>query len=64
MVYVLLIQLFPQLLHAFPEPLEVDDFPLPQEFDDIVHIGIIGQPQNIVIGGPGFLLCCYEKWVT
>ena len=57
-VYIALIQLFPQQLHGFAESLEVDDLPLTQEFDHIVHIRIIGQPQDIVIGGAGLLLWC------
>ena len=58
-VYIFLIQFFPQELDSFPEPLEVDNFPLPQEFDHIVHIRIIGKPQNVVISGSCLLLCCY-----
>ena len=43
-------------MYCFPEALEVDDLPLPEELDDIVDIGIIAQPQNVVIGDPGLLL--------
>ena len=32
------------------------DFSLTQESDNVVHIGIIGKPQNVVIGDPSFLL--------
>ena len=42
---------------SFAEALEVNDLSLPQEFDDIVHVGVVGQPQNIVIGFPRLLLC-------
>ena len=55
-VYVFLIQLFTQQLTCLAEPLEMDDLPLPQEFDDIIDIGIVAEPQNVVIGGPCFLL--------
>ena len=34
----------------------MDDLPLPQEFDHIIHIRIIRQPQNVVIGDPCLLL--------
>ena len=33
---------------CFAEALEVDDFPLAQELNHIVHIRIVTQPQNIV----------------
>ena len=55
---ILLIQLLAQQFHRFTKPLEVHDFSLPQEFDDVVDIRIIGQTQNIVIGDTGFLLRC------
>ena len=55
-VHVLLVQFFPQQLHSFTEPLEVDNFPFPQELNNIVHIRIVGKPQDIVIGHPSFLL--------
>lgn len=51
------------LVHAFfgsidslTKSLEVDDFPLPQESNDIVDIGVIGHTQNVVIGHPSLLL--------
>ena len=34
------------------------DLPLPEEFDDIVHIRVVGKPENVVICHPGLLLCC------
>ena len=40
------------------EALEVDDLPLPQEADHVVHIRVITETQDIVIGEAGFLLCC------
>ena len=57
-VYILLIQFFTQQLHGFAEALEVNDLPLPQEFNDIINVRIIGQTQDIVIGDAGLLLCC------
>ena len=51
------IQLFPQLLNAFAEALEVDDLPFPEKFDHIIHIRIVRQPKNVVIGHSGLLLC-------
>ena len=58
-VNILRVQLFPQELHGFAETLEVNDLPFTQEFDHIVNIRIIGQPQDVVIGDPGLLFCCY-----
>lgn len=57
-VHVFLIQFLPQQLDSLAEPLEVDYLPFPQEFDHVVDIGIIRQPQDIVIGYSGLLLCC------
>ena len=54
-IHIFLVQLFPQQLDCLAKALEVDDFPLPQELDYIVHIRIIRQPQNVIVSGPGFL---------
>ena len=56
MVHILLIQLLPQQFHCLAKPLEVDYLPFPKELDDIVYIRIVRQPQDVVIGDPGFLL--------
>ena len=40
------------------EPLEVHDFPLPQEFNGVVYIRVVTEPEDVVIGDTGFLLCC------
>ena len=55
-VYILLVQLLPQQLNRFSKALEVDNLPFPEEFDDIIHIRIIAQSQNIIIRYSGFLL--------
>lgn len=55
-VYILLVQLFPELLHAFSKPLKMDDFPLTQEFNDIVYIRVVRKSQDVIIGHPGLLL--------
>jgi hypothetical protein len=54
---ILLIQALSEKLHGFAKTLEVDNLPLPQEFDNIVHIWVVTKTQDIVIGDPGFLLC-------
>ena len=43
---------------ALAKALEVDDLPLPQEADDVVHIGIIAETQNVIVGDPGLLFWC------
>ena len=34
----------------------MDDLPLPQELDHVVHIRVIAEPENVVVSHPGFLL--------
>ncbi len=55
-VYIFLIQLFPQELAGFSKTLEMHNFPLPEEFDHIIHIRVVTQTQNVVIGYPCLLL--------
>lgn len=55
MVHVFLIQLIPQELDRLSKALEMDDFSLPQEFDCVVHIRVIAEPKNVVIGRSGLL---------
>lgn len=35
----------------------MDDFAFPQEADDIVHIRVVGETENVVVGEAGLLLC-------
>ena len=55
-VHIFLIQLLPEQLDSLAKALEVNHLTLPEEFDYVVHIRIIRQPENIVIGDPGLLL--------
>ena len=55
-IYILLVQLLPEQLYRLAEALEVDNLPLPKELDHIIHIRVIGKPQNIVIGDSCLLL--------
>lgn len=43
---------------SLAEPLEVDDLPLSQEADGIADLRVFYHPQDVVVGGAGFLLCC------
>ena len=39
------------------EALIVYDLTLAQELDRIAHVGIVAQPQNVVVGHASLLLC-------
>ena len=43
---------------ALAKALEVDDLPLPQEADDVVHVRVVGQAEDIVVGLSCLLFCC------
>ena len=45
------------LFQRLAKALEVDDLPGSQELDDVIHIRVIREPQNVVIGNTGFLFC-------
>ena len=51
----LLIQIIPCNIQSFTEPLEMNDFPFPQELNHVIDIGVIGKPENIIVGDSGFL---------
>ena len=57
-VDVFLIQTLRGQTQALAKALIVDDFTLAEEADDVVHIGVIGHPEDVVIGDARFLLCC------
>lgn len=63
-VNILLVQFFPQKLHSFAKTLEMDDFSLPEEFDHIIYIRIIAEPENIVVGDPCLLLWYAQSFAT
>ena len=54
-VNIFLIQSFGGDFDPLAEALIVDNLPLPQKFDRIAHIRIVDQPQQVVVGDPGFL---------
>ena len=37
---------------------------LTQELDNVVHVGIVRKPQNVVIGRASLLLCYYHVFAT
>ena len=49
---------------ALAKTLEMDNFPLTQETDDVVYVRVVGQPQNVIIGKTGFLLWCNHESAT
>ena len=60
----LLIEVVTGDLQSFPEPLEVDDLPFPQEAERGEDFGIIGHVNEVFVGGTGFLFCCTVVSVT
>jgi len=52
------------VVEEFAEPLKMHNLPLPQELYNLVYIGVVGQAQNVVVGGAGFLLCCNNVKTT
>ena len=57
-VDVLLVHLLPGQLQSLAEALEVHHFPGPQELDDVVHVRVVAEPQDVIVGGAGLLLRC------
>ena len=57
-IHVLLIHFFFGKAQPLTEALEMNDLSGAQEFDHVIDIGIVRQPQNVVIGNAGFLLRC------
>ena len=54
---ILLVELFAQQLDSLAEALEMHDLALTEEADDVVHIRVVGKPQDVVVGQAGLLLC-------
>lgn len=42
----------------FAEALIMNDLPLPEELDCIPDVGVVDQPEDVVVAQAGFLLCC------
>ena len=55
---VLLIHLLLRQPKSFTEALEMDDLPSPQEADDVVHVRVVAETEDVVVGDPGLLFCC------
>ena len=49
---------------CFTKTLVMNDFTRAQEFNRIAYIGVIGEAQDIIIGGACFLLCCNRVSTT
>ena len=58
-VKVFAVHLFHSKAQSFAKALEVHHFPLTQKANDIVHIRVVRQAQNIVIGGARLLLSAH-----
>ena len=66
----LLIQIIPCNIQSFTEPLEMNDFPFPQEAQWCQNGRIFRQIDQVFISASGFLICCtfvsvtcYVKWL-
>ena len=59
-VEVFLVQLILGNAQAFAEALVVDDLALTQELDGLADIGIVDQPQDIVISSACLLFCVHR----
>lgn len=55
-VNVLLIQFLSQQLNSLAKPLEVNDLTLTQEFDHVVDIRVITEPEDVIVGRARLLL--------
>jgi hypothetical protein len=47
------------VVQKLAEPLKMHNLPLPQELYNLIDIRVVGQAQNVVVGGAGFLLWYY-----
>lgn len=47
-----------QFFHSLAEALEVDNLAFAQELQHVVDVRVIADPQQVVIGYAGLLLCC------
>ena len=47
-----------QFFHSLAEALEVDNLAFAQELQHVVDVRIVADPQQVVIGYAGLLLCC------
>ena len=56
-VIILAVQTVSDIAQGFAEPLKMHDFPLPEEFDRVAHIRVVGQPEDVVICGARLLFC-------
>ena len=57
-IEILLIHLLNSAAKPLTEALIMDYFSLPQELYDVVYVWIVAEPQDVVIGHTGLLLCC------
>ena len=59
-----MIQFFTEQLRRLAETLKVYDFSFTQKFDSIIHIRVITEPKNIVVGYSRFLFWYVELFTT
>ena len=55
-VEVALVELVGEQPQVLAEPLIVNDFARTQKADRVLDVVVVGEPENIIVGGAGFLL--------
>ena len=60
-VEILRVQALLRVTEGVGEALIVHHLALTQEFYNVVDVGVVGQPQNVVVGYSCLLLCCNLK---
>ena len=58
------VEIFLRRSQSIGEALIVNYLTLTQELDNVIHVGIIREPQNVVIGRASLLLCYYHVFAT
>ena len=63
-VEILVVEIVLNLAQRFTETLVVDDLALAQEFERRAYVGIVDEPQQIVIRHARLLFCRNNIWTT
>ena len=58
------VQLVGRQAQALAETLVVYDFARTQEADGIPYVGIVAEPENVIVSGACFLFCCNCRRTT
>ena len=50
-----MVELFRHETQRLTEALEMDDLPLTQESNHVIYVGIVREPENVIVGGARLL---------